>query len=151
MQDLTDKIKTFSIGFDDSNYNEATHAKKIASYLKTDHTELYLTAKKAIELIPYISTYYDEPFSDSSQIPTLFVSNLTRKHVVVSLTGDAGDELFGGYNRYLFAYKIWKIIQYSNPSFKNTITNLISKISPNKINLLYDHIKYFIPKVYAPK
>jgi asparagine synthase (glutamine-hydrolysing) len=122
MQDCVDKpVKTFTIGFAEDNYNEAQHAEKIAEHLGTEHHSFILNESDALSVIPDLPRIYDEPFADYSQIPTLLLSREAKKHVSVVLTGDGGDEIFGGYNRYIFAPKIWKIASKFPPLLRRQV------------------------------
>ncbi|HEX9881536.1 MAG TPA: asparagine synthase (glutamine-hydrolyzing), partial [Hyphomicrobium sp.] len=103
-------VRTFSIGFKEPGYDEAPHAKAVARHLGTDHTELYVTMKEAMAVVPQLPSLYSEPFADVSQIPTFLVSELARRHVTVALSGDGGDELFSGYTRYAIGDKLWRVL-----------------------------------------
>ncbi|MEM7541414.1 MAG: asparagine synthase (glutamine-hydrolyzing) [Pseudomonadota bacterium] len=127
-------VKTFSIGFEIAGYNEATHAKAIAERLATEHHEWYLTAQDALDVIPSLASMYDEPFADSSQIPTSLVSAMTKKHVTVALSGDGGDELFAGYNRYLYGEKMINAIRRTPPGARAAVAALISATPPGVID-----------------
>ena len=129
-------VKTFSVGFFEESYNESCHAKKVADHLGTEHTELYITPKEAMEVIPRLPIIYDEPFSDSSQIPTLLISQLARKHVTVALSGDGGDELFCGYNRYTLGYQAWQRLQSFSPKFRHAMVCLLSQASVRYVDKL---------------
>jgi asparagine synthase (glutamine-hydrolysing) len=126
----TRPVKTFTIGFHEEGYNEAVHAKAVAKHLGTNHTELYVTAEEATSVIPDLPTLYSEPFSDSSQIPTFLVSKLAKQHVSVSLSGDAGDELFCGYGRYQLTNKLWNKFSILPMPFRIALAKGINNISP---------------------
>ncbi|MBL4890789.1 MAG: asparagine synthase (glutamine-hydrolyzing) [Rhizobiaceae bacterium] len=147
MQALSDRqVKTFTIGFNEKQYNEAEHAKAVAKHIGTEHTELYVSPKDAMDAIPRLPTLYDEPFSDASQIPTFLVSQMTREHVTVSLSGDAGDELFGGYNRYSWVDKIWKIVRLLPQPVWRGVAGGIKSVPVKTLNTAFDYVSKFMPQ-----
>ncbi len=130
----TQRIKTFTIGFNEEKYNEAPHAKIMAAHIGTDHHEYYCTTKEAQDILPTLADIYDEPFGDSSAIPTTLVSQFARKHVTVSLSADGGDEIFAGYTRYPFLQNINNVIDKVPGFVRNagkTITNVSASILPS--------------------
>ena len=141
----TRPVKTFTIGFREDGYNEATHAKQVAAHLGTDHTELYLTPKDALDVVPLLPSMYDEPFSDSSQIPTYLVSKLARRRVTVSLSGDGGDELFGGYNRYLLTKRIWNTIRRFPKFSREALAAGLHSVSPAWIDRGFNLFRPLLP------
>lgn len=136
MQAQSDRpVRTFSIGFEEREFNEAPFAKRIADHLGTQHTELMVTAKDALEVIPRLPQVYDEPFADSSQIPTILVCALARQGVTVSLSGDAGDELYAGYKRYQRSLKGWRSLQGNPALFRKTAGLLLQQVPPQGVEL----------------
>lgn len=129
-------VKTFTIGFHEGVYNEAAHAKKVAERLGTDHTELFVTPEDALNVVPLLPSMYDEPFADSSQIPTHLVSKLAHRHVTVALSGDGGDELFCGYSRYIFVHSLWRVLKKLPKPAAKGMARVIQSISPATIDRL---------------
>jgi asparagine synthase (glutamine-hydrolysing) len=142
----TAPIRTFTIGFDEAGYNEAEHARAVARHLGTQHTELYVTPAEAMAVIPDLPTIYDEPFADSSQIPTYLVSRLAREHVTVSLSGDAGDELFGGYTRYFVGRDIWRRVGRLSPGLRAFAARALRVISPEQWEKMFSQLAALLPR-----
>jgi len=143
----TEKIKTFTIGFKEDEFNEAPHAKKIAAYLGTDHTEYYCSMDDALKLIPEMPFYFDEPYSDYSSIPTMLVSELARKKVTVALSADGGDELFGGYPKYLNALKYHRLRKF----FPNVLASPIREVYDFTSSALLSKTKFIKYKTTSNK
>ncbi|MPW17411.1 asparagine synthase (glutamine-hydrolyzing) [Paraburkholderia sp. CNPSo 3157] len=141
----TKRIQTFTIGFDDAGHNEARDAKAIAQHLGTQHTELYVSPSMALEVVPELPSIYDEPFADSSQIPTLLVSQLTRRTVTVSLSGDGGDEVFGGYNRHVLAQRFWNNLGYLPAPARRSAARLIKSVRGETLDRAIAPFIRFLP------
>ncbi len=123
-------VKTFTIGFEQDQWNEAKYAKKIAAHLGTEHTEHYVSSQDALDVIPQLAVIYDEPFGDSSQIPTFLLSKMTRQDVTVALSGDGGDEIFCGYNRYMMTRKVWAYLKLVPQPMRRVVSRLILNVNP---------------------
>jgi len=132
-KDRTEKIKTFSIGFNEEKFNEAPFAKKVATHLGTDHTEYYCTQQDALEILPQLPEIYDEPFGDSSAIPTTLVSKLARKSVKVALSADGGDEVFGGYEKYSVIIKLKKILNTFPGPLQKLSGTILESLNPESL------------------
>lgn len=142
----TQPVKTFTIGFKEEMYNEAEHAKRVANYLGTEHTELYVSPEDAMSVISKLPTLYDEPFSDVSQIPTFLVSQMTKRYVTVSLSGDGGDELFAGYNRYFQVRQFWSLFGNMPGIMKKLASRGFLSLSPAQWDSLFNKLRAFVPK-----
>jgi asparagine synthase (glutamine-hydrolysing) len=142
----TRPVKTFSIGFHEGGYDEAHCAKQVAAHLGTDHTEFYVEPRHALDVIPHLADWFDEPFADPSQIPTYLVSELTRKHVTVALSGDGGDELFAGYNRYVWAERLARAVNLVPRPLRGASATALRALAPQTWNRLFA----FVPASWRP-
>lgn len=134
MQRLTSRrVRTFTVGFQESEFDEASSARAVANYLGTEHTEVYVDEKELIALIPEMPKTYDEPFADSSQLPTLLVSQMARRHVTVALSGDGGDEVFGGYRRYQRFAQIWRWMRMASPRVRMTLAAVFDRAASGPV------------------
>jgi asparagine synthase (glutamine-hydrolysing) len=140
-------VKTFTVGFNEAAYDEAGDAKRVATCLGVDHTEIYIDAADMISVVPTLSTIYDEPFADPSQIPTSLISRIARQHVTVVLSGDGGDELFAGYTRYLWAEKYWRHATKLPISLRQGLTRSVARISPRT----WERLAGIVPRRHRPK
>jgi asparagine synthase (glutamine-hydrolysing) len=138
-------VKTFSIGFEEEGFNEAVYAKAVAKHLGTEHIELYVSSSDGLNIIPNLPQLYDEPFADSSQIPTHMVCRQARSEMKVALSGDAGDELFGGYNRYFWAKRIWSKVSWLPRPIRSKLADTIRFIPPGNWDTLAGFINAILP------
>lgn len=139
-------VKTFTIGFEESEFDESDFARQVAAHLGTEHTELRLSSKEAADIVPSLATIYAEPIGDASQIPTYFVARLARSQVTVALSGDGGDELFGGYSRYFLSSSLWNDIQRV-PALARTVgAASIRSVSPRVLNAVADILRPILPR-----
>jgi asparagine synthase (glutamine-hydrolysing) len=146
MQASADRpVKTFTIGFDQQEFDESVHAREVAKHLGTDHTELYLTGADALAVIPRLAAMFDEPLADPSQIPTYLVCELARREVTVALTGDGGDELFGGYNRYIQGERMIAGFQRWPSLLRRCSASGLTSVSPRTWNRMRDTLRPVFP------
>jgi asparagine synthase (glutamine-hydrolysing) len=138
-------VRTFSIGLAEKDGNEAKDAAAVARHLGTEHRELYVTAEEAREVIPRLPDIYDEPFSDSSQVPTYALARLARAHVTVALSGDGGDEVFGGYNRHVWGKRLGGAIKWVPRPMRDALAMIVSSVSPHQWDSLYGLCEPFLP------
>jgi asparagine synthase (glutamine-hydrolysing) len=138
-------IKTFTIGFWETGYNEAEDASRVARHLGTEHHELYLSSVECLDVITRLPDLYDEPFADSSQIPTTLVSEFTSRHVTVALSGDAGDEFWGGYNRYMWSKRLWPRLQRMPQGIRHRLARTIHRRSPSDWDRIFHLTNHMVP------
>lgn len=151
MQNIsTSPVKTFSIGFEMEGYNEAQHAAAVARHLKTDHHELYVTEDDAMAVIPDLADMYDEPFADASQIPTFMVSRLARENVKVALSGDGGDELFAGYNRYMFVANFWNRLKALPIPLRRFVASCLRLVPASGWDRVFEALSLVLPGRFVP-
>ena len=143
-------VKTFSIGFSEQAYEEAAHARAVAAHLGTEHIELYVSNHLLRDVVPQLPTLYSEPFADSSQIPTYLVSKLARTQVTVALSGDGGDELFAGYNRYVLTKRVWDLLRLMPAFLRSRLGHRMLKISPHSWDRLYGRFPKLLPVLDRP-
>jgi asparagine synthase (glutamine-hydrolysing) len=139
-------IRTFTIGFREDGFNESDVAEEVAKQIGTDHLTMYVTAQDALKVVSKLPRIYDEPFADSSQIPTYLLSALTRQHVTVALSGDGGDELFGGYNRYLWAQPLWRGLALIPRPLRRLVASLSRGVSPMQVDRFLMPAMRFLPR-----
>ena len=145
------QVKTFTIGFQEGFNDEAEYARAVAAHLGTKHTEYYVTSEAAMQVIPKLPDLYDEPFADSSQIPTYLVSKLARSQVTVALSGDGGDELFAGYNRYFQAPRIWRAFRWMPEAVRQRLARLLLNTPASTYEPLLQRMKPLLPRVVTSR
>ncbi len=145
------KVDTFTIGFEQAEYNEAPHARAIAGHLGTNHTELTITANDARKVVPLLPAMYDEPFADSSQIPTHLLCAMTRKSVTVALSGDGGDEVFAGYKRYYYGRRLWRTISRMPHAVRMLASVSANTLGRSRLTRLKTMAEGFIPAPRGPR
>ena len=141
-------VSTFTIGFEDAQFNEAKQAKLIAKELGTSHNELYMPPSEGLKVIPKLPYLYDEPFADPSQLPTILLSEMTKKNVTVVLSGDGGDELFGGYNRYIILKKLWSKLSKFPLSLRKFLIKILSHLPINRLEDLFRRLSFYAPNKF---
>ncbi len=144
-------IRTFSIGSEHAEFDEAKHARAVAKHLGTDHVEAYVSAQDAMDVIPSLAEMFDEPFADSSQIPTHIVSVLARRDVTVALSGDGGDELFGGYNRHLWGDRLWRWAKCLPQIARSQLSHTIQFVRPATWDKILRRLDPVLPQAFRQR